>query len=634
MITGVLGAAGFSVLEPFGEWAWRASWQGAAMAVVVGVLLWAAGKKISPAWRFWLWALVLARLAMPAVVEMGWGNGNSLAGAEKRGAGGFSGSKHISASEGLSDADLNIAGSAVVLQQASKTDEKRNGATAAAANRFAQLRTLLAGAKPYVLAVWLVGMLVLAIRIGWSSIRLARVVGRMKPISDARVVESLRGCCRELNISRVPLLCELPGSGAPALVGFWRPRILLPGHVLAAMAGDELRLIFLHELAHVKRRDVLVNWIATVIAVIHWLNPAAWLVGWRMRVERELACDELVLRMGRDGGGNVYARTIVKLVEALSSGDFRGRVPAAVLNGAVGILEGKAQIQRRLVMIARFDAKSRRWPVVAAGFGLLFGALALSGVTRAADKPEEKAAGANSAAKSGTGDSTVGSQTTVARGAMKKTPESLTAAKGTDDSANANAAEKLKKTLPKVDFQGVGLGDALDYMRDAAGVDIMVEWPALEQIGVTRDTPVTLRLHDPATADAVLSLMFRGMGGQLQHEIDKGVVVVSPSHREAATQMQVFDVSELLDGKTTGETAEKGKGTGGQGTRFGGNGSELDQLITLITTTIEPEGWTANGGSISSIGAFKNKIVVKAPASVLKEVEGLLQALRDRPAKR
>jgi len=39
------------------------------------------------------------------------------------------------------------------------------------------------------------------------------------------------------------MLCELPGNGAPALVGFWRPRILLPRHVLAAMAGDEPRRI-------------------------------------------------------------------------------------------------------------------------------------------------------------------------------------------------------------------------------------------------------------------------------------------------------------------------------------------------------------------------------------------------------
>jgi beta-lactamase regulating signal transducer with metallopeptidase domain len=543
-----------------------------------------------------------------------------------------------------SNAKFEVADGETVSYGATNAVGKNGGAIATIswADRLARVRELAAGAKPYVLMVWLIGMFVLALRIGWSSVRLARAVARMTPILDPLVLESLRGCCRELKIFRMPAACELPGNGAPALVGFWRPRILLPRHVLAAMAGEELRLILLHELAHLKRRDVLVNWIATVIAVIHWFNPAAWLVGWRMRVERELACDELVLRMGRDGSsGNVYARTIVKLVEALSSGDIRGRVPVAIASGAVGILEGKAQIQRRLVMIARFDAKSRRWPVVAAGFGLLFGALALSGVTRAADKTEEKAAGAAAATKGGAGNPLGGSDTRGEKAAAKTLSGFVASppakSKGTaDDPANARAAEKLTKTLQKVDFPGVALGDALDFIRDAVGVDIMVEWPALEQIGVTRDTPVTLRLHEPATADAVLSLMFRAMGGQLQHEIDKGVVVVSPSHRETATIMRVYDVSDLIGEKTTAEVAEPGKGLRGipalSGARGGGNGSEQDQLVTLITTTIEPEGWAINGGGVASIGVFKQKMVVKAPENVQKEVEGLLEALRAKPA--
>src|SRR5207248_8933750 len=115
-------------------------------------------------------------------------------------------------------------------------------------------------------------------------------------------------------------------AGAPALVGFWRPSVLLPLHVLEEMGERELRLILLHELAHVKRRDVLINWLATLVAVVHWLNPAVWLVMWRMRVERELACDELVLHVNGDRGATDYARTIVKLVEALSGNNNRSQI--------------------------------------------------------------------------------------------------------------------------------------------------------------------------------------------------------------------------------------------------------------------------------------------------------------------
>ena len=62
------GEAVWRYAETLGAWAWRASWQGAALAAIVALVLWLAGRKISPAWRFGLWGLVLLRLAMPTVV--------------------------------------------------------------------------------------------------------------------------------------------------------------------------------------------------------------------------------------------------------------------------------------------------------------------------------------------------------------------------------------------------------------------------------------------------------------------------------------------------------------------------------------------------------------------------------------
>ena len=61
------GGAAWRLAESLAAWAWRASWQGAVLAVVVALLLWAVGRRISPGWRFGLWGLVLLRLAMRAV---------------------------------------------------------------------------------------------------------------------------------------------------------------------------------------------------------------------------------------------------------------------------------------------------------------------------------------------------------------------------------------------------------------------------------------------------------------------------------------------------------------------------------------------------------------------------------------
>ena len=72
----------------------------------------------------------------------------------------------------------------------------------------------------------------------------------------------------------VPMtVVQSPEIASPALLGFLRPRLLLPERLLESFDRDALRLLFLHEIAHAKRRDILVNWLATAVHVVHWWNP-------------------------------------------------------------------------------------------------------------------------------------------------------------------------------------------------------------------------------------------------------------------------------------------------------------------------------------------------------------------------
>jgi hypothetical protein len=396
-----------------------------------------------------------------------------------------------------------------------------------------------------------------------------------------------------------------------------------------------------------------------------------------MKAEREVACDERVLRIGRTGAGAAYARTILRLIEALSGGGST----AAVAGGAVGILEGKAQIKRRLVMIARFETTTttrRRWSAVAAALGLTVGALALSGVTRAADDkpasapkndgqhatdakpakggggggggdahgdergagfavPADPAAGSPAAAKPATpavGAPAAGAWGPVGGGGIGS------GGGDAEDPANARTAEKLKKPIKGVDFNGQGFADVVDFLRDVSGVDILVEWPAMEEAGITRDQPVTLRLREPAPADAVFTLIFRAMGDQAMYQVEHGVVIVSPRNRKMASVTRAYDVSDLVAARGVGEGApgQGGVGRGGPGggggggAHFVGDNGEVGQLIQLITSTVEPQNWMQAGGSEASVGVFKNKLVIKAPERTHKEVANLLEMLRDRPA--
>jgi hypothetical protein len=312
-------------------------------------------------------------------------------------------------------------------------------------------------------------------------------------------------------------------------------------------------------------------------------------------------------------------------------------------------------------MIAQFDAKGRRSLAIAASLGLIVGALSFSGATRAADPPAgsppptatikvEKTTPTateskpTAAAIPGSGSDAAGTGSpTAPRGAGAPPTGSIaqpaTPPSPEDEKANARTADKLKKPLAKVDFNAVPLEAVTDFIRDAAGVDILVEWSALEQAGIPRDAPITIRLREPTPADALIPLMFRASGLPLRYEIDKGVVVIGPSAttRAAPAVTYVYDVADLVAGAPIPPVPGFGPGAErGGGSALGGpmppDTSDAGALIRLIVSTIEPASWRETGGELGSISFFKNKLVVKTSEPIHKEITNLLEMLREKPA--
>jgi beta-lactamase regulating signal transducer with metallopeptidase domain len=95
---------------------------------------------------------------------------------------------------------------------------------------------------------------------------------------------------------RTPLvLVETASVTSPALLGFIQPRLLLPAGLIANFSATELRYVFLHELGHLRRSDIPMNWLLSLLLVILWFNPLVWYAFSRLRADRELACDALAL---------------------------------------------------------------------------------------------------------------------------------------------------------------------------------------------------------------------------------------------------------------------------------------------------------------------------------------------------
>ncbi len=107
----------------------------------------------------------------------------------------------------------------------------------------------------------------------------------------------------------------------------------------------ELRMIFLHELTHVKRADILLNWIIVFVSSLHWFNPLAWLAMRRLRADRELVCDAMVMSRLAADERRAYGNTLIKLLD-----DFSG---AGFCPSLAPVINRKHQIERRIIMIAQ-----------------------------------------------------------------------------------------------------------------------------------------------------------------------------------------------------------------------------------------------------------------------------------------
>lgn len=146
-------------------------------------------------------------------------------------------------------------------------------------------------------AAWLAGAAIAALRSLLAYRAAARIVRRAAPFPAASASAG------------IPVL--LSGElEAPALFGLTKPVILLPRRAVRWPA-DRLRAVFAHELAHVARRDCLIELIVRITCAVHWPNPLVQLAARRLRTEREFACDEHVLRAGADASR--YAAALVQV---------------------------------------------------------------------------------------------------------------------------------------------------------------------------------------------------------------------------------------------------------------------------------------------------------------------------------
>ena len=192
------------------------------------------------------------------------------------------------------------------------------------------------------LAAWLAGATVILGRLALGLLGVQLLSRRTKRATDAAWLPLAQDLAEVLQISRVTFR-EGRQSSMPMAWGLWRASVTLPEDA-ATWPEDRLRIVLLHELAHVKRRDCLTHILAQVACAFYWFNPLAWVAARHVRAERERACDDLVLASGTPGAD--YADQLLEIARVMRAGRF-----SSVVAGASLAMANRSQLEGRLMAI-------------------------------------------------------------------------------------------------------------------------------------------------------------------------------------------------------------------------------------------------------------------------------------------
>jgi hypothetical protein len=213
-----------------------------------------------------------------------------------------------------------------------------------------------------------------------------------------------------------------------------------------------------------------------------------------------------------------------------------------------------------------------------------------------------------------------------------------------------DAKRALNTRMPETKLSGIRLEEAIDFLQDASGANIHVNWRALETVNVTRETQVTVRVQSLPLRKVLKYVLTEADGaGLITFYAEDGVIEVTT--REMADQRlitKVYPVEDLLltipdftdapqfQLQQANQTSGRGGGGGGssQGLFTGTNTTETgnvrdranrgNELVQLVMDTVEPEAWRENGGT-ASIRFFRGKLIITAPRSVHEKIGGAVE---------
>ncbi|MCM3327462.1 M56 family metallopeptidase [Bacillus cereus] len=331
--------------------------------------------KLTPRWQYMLWIVLMIRLLLPWSPDSSYSIYSLLS---------YSSSvsevipKNMPATENIvnieSDRKVELESNSKMVTKTSEPEVEISS----------EKQTTLSLYK-VALYVWLAGVIVLAAITFLTNRRLYSYIKKQPDITDEQVATVFNRCKQSMKMKKVVSLRLAGKIASPTVFSFFRPKVLLSKKHMKILNEQQLQYVFYHELAHIKRNDVAVNWIMYSLILLNWFNPILWYAYFCMREDQELACDAYALTFIDKEEQIAYGHTIITLLQHYSY-----QVPSLA-----NLSRNKRTLKRRIIMIKKFQKKSYRLSllgiiaIVAIASLSLFNARTTEGKEKQEDKVEQ-----------------------------------------------------------------------------------------------------------------------------------------------------------------------------------------------------------------------------------------------------
>jgi beta-lactamase regulating signal transducer with metallopeptidase domain/HEAT repeat protein len=229
-----------------------------------------------------------------------------------------------------------------------------------------------------VIALWALVLVAITCSLGWSALAVRRIVRRARPLDTPDWLGPLWEVADRFGLEEAPRLLRSDDAKMPFACGLATPTIVLPADC-DEWTLDRRRAVLLHELAHVRRRDLLGHTLGRLVCAVYWFHPLVWTAAKHLRNESERACDDLALSCGTRATD--YAEHLLDIVTSVR----RDATPSVAL-----AMARRKEFEGR--MLAILDPQLRRVAPSRRQSASLIGALVLLAVTVGAADPVRREA--------------------------------------------------------------------------------------------------------------------------------------------------------------------------------------------------------------------------------------------------